>query len=113
MALAPLTLSVALLAVSCKPESNPTPKALTVSQEHGQRLYKSSCAACHRADSGAPLAGPGMQGILSKQYLPSGAPANDERVHEVIVRGRRSMPGFGQIYDESQIHDIIAYLRTL
>jgi mono/diheme cytochrome c family protein len=112
--IAPLMLSAALLVLSCKPESPPpAPKALNLSEEHGQRLYKSSCATCHRADSGAPLAGPGMQGLFKKPYLPSGAPANDERVQEVIIRGRRSMPGFGQIYDESQIRDIIAYLRTL
>jgi mono/diheme cytochrome c family protein len=51
--------------------------------------------------------------MFKVRYLPSGAPANDERVHEVIVRGRRNMPGFGQVLDETQVRDIIAYLRTL
>jgi mono/diheme cytochrome c family protein len=112
--LLPLATSAILLAVACQPEpSPPKPKTLTVSEVHGERLYKTSCAACHHADSTGALNGPGMQGIFKNRYLPSGAPANDERVHEVIVRGRRNMPGFGQIFDEAQIRDIIAYMRTL
>ena len=111
----PLGLSIVLLAASCSSKSASTAelKPPTASEEHGERLYKSSCAACHRADSKDPLNGPGMKGIFSAKFLPSGAPANDERVHEVIVRGRRNMPAMGQIYDESQIRDIIAYLHRL
>jgi mono/diheme cytochrome c family protein len=109
-----LATSAILLAVACQPEPTPPkPKTLTASEVHGERLYKTTCAACHHADSAAPLNGPGMQGIFKARYLPSGAPANDERVHEVIVRGRRNMPGFGQVFDETQIRDIIAYMRTL
>jgi mono/diheme cytochrome c family protein len=112
--LLPLAASVVLMAIACQPEpSPPKPKALTASEVHGERLYKASCAACHHADSTAPLNGPGLQGVFKAHYLPSGAPANDERVHEVIVRGRRNMPGFGQILDDAQVRDIIAYLRTL
>jgi mono/diheme cytochrome c family protein len=110
----PLALSILLLAASCSSKSASTDaRPLTASEEHGEKLYKSSCAACHHADSTDPLNGPGIKGIFKKKFLPSGAPANDERVHEVIVRGRRNMPPFGQIYDESQIRDIIAYLHRL
>jgi mono/diheme cytochrome c family protein len=110
----PLATSVILMAVACQPEpSPPKPKALTASEVHGERLYKTSCAACHHSDSTAPLNGPGLQGVFKARYLPSGAPANDERVHEVIVRGRRNMPGLGQVLDDAQVRDIIAYLRTL
>jgi mono/diheme cytochrome c family protein len=54
-----------------------------------------------------------LQGLFRKPYLPSGAPANDERVREVIKQGRRTMPGYGQIFDDRQINDVIAYLKTL
>jgi mono/diheme cytochrome c family protein len=110
----PLATATILLAVSCQPETPPAkPKTLSASEEHGERLYKSSCANCHRSDSADPLNGPGLKEVFKKQYLPSGAPANDDRVHAVIVQGRRTMPGFGQIYDDAQIHDLIAYMRTL
>jgi mono/diheme cytochrome c family protein len=110
----PMAASVILMAVACQPEpAPPKPKAMTAAEVHGERLYKTACSSCHHSDSTAPLHGPGMQGILKSRFLPSGAPANDERVHEVIVRGRRTMPGFGQVFDESQIRDLIAYMRTL
>jgi mono/diheme cytochrome c family protein len=54
-----------------------------------------------------------LKGVYKKQFLPSGAPANDERVGEVIRHGRRMMPGYAQIYDDRQIADVIAYLKTL
>ncbi|MEO6120339.1 MAG: cytochrome c [Terriglobales bacterium] len=88
-------------------------KPLTPSQLRGQRLYQASCAVCHRADSTAALNGPGLKGMYRKKYLESGAPANDERVGEVIRKGRRAMPGYEQTYSDQQIADIIAYLHSL
>lgn len=76
-------------------------------------MYKNSCAICHRADSTAPLNGPGLKGMYRQKFLPSGMPANDERVTEVIRMGRRNMPGYAVTYDEKQIQDIVAYLHTL
>jgi mono/diheme cytochrome c family protein len=103
-----------LLAASCHPDTPPAkPKTLSASEEHGERVFKSSCAICHRTDTTAPMNGPGLKEVFKKQYLPSGAPANDERVQNVIVQGRRTMPGFGQTLDEAQIRDLIAYMRTL
>jgi mono/diheme cytochrome c family protein len=57
--------------------------------------------------------GPGLQGIMKKQYLPSGAPANDERLRQLIVNGRGNMPALGQLFDDQQINDIIAYVHRL
>ena len=83
------------------------------SQIRGQRLYQASCAVCHRADSDANLNGPGLKGMYDKKFLTSGAPANDERVEEVIRRGRRTMPGYAGMYSDPQIADLIAYLHSL
>jgi mono/diheme cytochrome c family protein len=94
-----------------RPESAARP--LSAQEVRGERLYRTACAGCHRANSTDPLNGPGLRGIYKKPYLPSGAPANDERVRDVIRHGRRMMPGFGQVYDDQQLTDLIAYLRTL
>lgn len=51
--------------------------------------------------------------MYSKKFLESGAPANDERVEEVIRKGRRSMPGYADTYSDQQIADLIAYLHSL
>jgi len=54
-----------------------------------------------------------MRDLFRKKYLPSGAPANDERVREVIRRGRRNMPAFENAMDEKQLDDLIAFLHAL
>lgn len=90
------------------------PKApLTPAQLRGEKLYVADCAVCHRADSTAALNGPGLKGMYSKKFLQNGLPANDERVEEIIRRGRRTMPGYAQKYTDEQLKDMIAYLHSL
>lgn len=55
-----------------------------------------------------------MKGVFKKQYLPlSGLPANDDRVSEIIKFGRSKMPAFGQVLDQQQLEDMLAYMHTL
>lgn len=86
---------------------------LTPSQLRGQKLYNASCLVCHRTDSVEGKNGPGLKGMYERKFLTSGLPANDERVEEIIRRGRRSMPGYDKMYSDEQIKDLIAYLRSL
>lgn len=52
-------------------------------------------------------------GVFKKKELPSGAPANDERAGEVILRGRAKMPAFSDRLTPEQAQDILAYMHTL
>jgi mono/diheme cytochrome c family protein len=55
-----------------------------------------------------------MKGILQRQYLPmSGMPANDDRVTDIVRFGRDKMPAYGQVLNQQQIADLLAYLHTL
>ena len=45
--------------------------------------------------------------------LPSGAPANDERVTATILHGHGLMPAMGNTMDQQDIDDLLAYLHTL
>jgi mono/diheme cytochrome c family protein len=54
-----------------------------------------------------------MKDVFRKPYLPSGVPANDERVREVTIRGRGLMPRFGDTLSDKQLDDLLAYLHTL
>ena len=54
-----------------------------------------------------------MLGVYKNQYLPSGAPANDDRVRNVILHGRGMMPALGNAMSDSQIDDLLAYMKTL
>lgn len=79
----------------------------------GHAVFQSHCAACHYANREQSLHGPGLQGMFKKHYLPSGAPANDDRVTATILHGRNMMPAFGNELDDQQLQDLLAYLHTL
>jgi mono/diheme cytochrome c family protein len=104
-----------MAALGCKPPLPPSkPIAeLTPQETSGYALFQSRCAGCHYANSPKALHGPGLQGLYKKPYLPSGAPANDERVSWVILHGRNLMPPFGNNLDEQQLNDLLAYLHAL
>lgn len=104
-----------LAALGCKPALPPSkPIAdFTPQEASGYALFQSRCAGCHYASSAKALHGPGLQGLYKKRYLPSGAPANDDRVVWVILHGRNLMPAFGNNLDEQQLNNLLAYLHTL
>ena len=82
----PIFLSmVASVAVVCMlagchhaPKSKPLSQ-LTPTEMQGHQIFQQNCSVCHHADSTQLLKGPGLQGLFQKPYLPSGAPATDER----------------------------------
>ena len=87
---------------------------LNPQQATGRRLYDQYCDRCHEPYSSRDKKGRSLQGVFKKQFLAvSGMPANDERVGEIIVTGRNMMPAFGQVLAQSQVQDLLAYLRTL
>jgi mono/diheme cytochrome c family protein len=109
-----LTMASAILLAGCHhlPRSKPLSQ-LTPTEMSGYNVYQQQCAQCHNANSEAPLHGPGLQGIFKKPYLPSGAPANDDRVRAAIAEGRNMMPAYGNVLNDQQMSDLLAYLHTL
>jgi mono/diheme cytochrome c family protein len=87
---------------------------LNPQQAAGRRIYDHYCDRCHAPYSSRGRQGPSMKHIFKKQYLPmSGMPANDDRVTDVIRMGRNKMPAYGQVLNQEQINDLLAYLHTL
>jgi mono/diheme cytochrome c family protein len=87
---------------------------LNPQQALGRRIYDNYCDRCHAPYSSRGREGPSMQGIFKKQYLSmSGMPANDDRVSDIVKMGRNKMPAYGQVLDQQQINDLLAYLHTL
>jgi mono/diheme cytochrome c family protein len=110
-------MTLAFFLAGCE-SAPPAPKSdaelhLTEQQARGRRLFDQSCAQCHQAYSSAIQAGPSLQGVFKKQTLPSGTPANDDRVRENILLGRAKMPAFRNLFSDDQVDDLIAYLHTL
>lgn len=110
-----LLLGASLFVAGCGPKLPPSKPAseFTPQEASGAAIFAKHCARCHSANTTRNLHGPGLQGLYKLKYLPSGAPANDDRVTDVIVRGRGMMPGYANQLDEQQLADLIAYLHTL
>jgi mono/diheme cytochrome c family protein len=86
---------------------------LNAEQARGRRVYNLYCLSCHPAYSTHGNKGPGLRGMYSKPYLPSGLTATDEHVIQSIVQGRGMMPRFGDSVNQRELQDMIAYLHTL
>jgi mono/diheme cytochrome c family protein len=86
---------------------------LTAQEAQGHAVYQARCAQCHYDRRDASLHGPALAGVFKKPSLPSGAPANDERVEETIEHGRNLMPAMGNTMDAQDLNDLMAYLHTL
>jgi mono/diheme cytochrome c family protein len=112
-------LAVILLAAGCRtlPPSKPLAE-LTPQEASGYRVFQQNCASCHYPNSQRALHGPGLQAIMKEPYLPSGQPANDDRVTAVILHGHGTMPALGNRFPGSpeadqQLTDLLAYLHTI
>ncbi len=116
----PLILSFLLAAgLGCRPALPPGKplSALTPEEAAGHTVYQQQCARCHNAYTTQGLHGPSLYGIFRKPYLPSGAPANDDRVTAIIEHGRDMMPSFANTLPNTpadpQLQALLKYLHTL
>lgn len=73
----------------------------------GGQTYQVQCANCHGPNGSSPI--PGVPDFSRNEGLfqPDGVLANS------IRRGKGVMPAFQGILKESEIFDVVAYLRTL
>ena len=107
-------LLVCLLAgCSSEPHKTDAELGLNAQQARGRRVWEHRCQECHFAYISRNLRGPSLQHLFQKPYMPGGAPANDERVRDVINLGRSKMPAFGRVLTSKQADDLLAYLHTL
>ena len=98
----------------CKSVPPPEPlDSLNAQQAHGHALFQARCAGCHYDRRTGSLHGPTMLGVYKQPSLPSGAPANDDRVTATILHGRGLMPAMGNTMDRQDVDDLLAYLHTL
>lgn len=115
IAVVTLALLALLSATGCEVERRKSDAELGLNEQQarGRRVYDLQCIRCHEPYSRWGTKGPSLTGLYKKQFLPSGLPANDERMHDVIMLGRAKMPAFNQTISESQLRDLLAYLKTL
>lgn len=75
-------------------------------------LYKTKCAACHGADGkgGTPVA----KKLGVRDFgCPEVEKESDQELVDVVAKGRNKMPGFAGSLKDTQIKDLVAYIRDL
>lgn len=102
-----------LIGCNAEPRKTDAELGLTPTQAMGRHIFDANCARCHEPYSKHGLHGPSLHNLYKKQYLPSGQPANDDRIGEVILRGRAKMPAFGDNLSQRQLDALLEYLKTL
>ncbi len=108
-----LSLAALVPSTGCHHLTPPTPlEQLNAQQSAGQAVFQAHCAVCHYERVDQAKNGPALVGLFQKPYLPSGAPANDERVTATILHGRGLMPAQGNL-DPEGLAALLAYLHTV
>ncbi len=91
---------------------NRTPR-LTPQEAEGKQLYQVRCAHCHEDnDLALKKVPPDLHGVFSRSTLPSGSPASDAQVRQVVLGGKGMMPAFTGRFDDTQMSALLAYLHT-
>src|SRR5437868_9346334 len=98
--------TVVLAACTIERRKSDAELGLTPQQATGRRVFDNYCARCHEAYSSKDLQGPTLKGLFKKPYMPSGIPANDDRVTDEIRFGRAKMPGFDRALNQQQINNL-------
>jgi cytochrome c6 len=83
-----------------------------VAQTAGETIYKQKCAMCHGADGEANTPAGKM---LKAQSFKSAALMKETEAEmiEATKKGKGKMPEFGTKLSDSQIKEVIAYVRNL
>jgi mono/diheme cytochrome c family protein len=107
--------SAAMLASGCQVERRKSDAelGLTPEQAIGRRVYDQHCIRCHEPYSTHGRNGPSLAGIYKKQFMPSGIPANDDRITDIVQLGKAKMPAFGNEISPDQLRALLAYMKTL
>jgi mono/diheme cytochrome c family protein len=101
-------LSSALVLPGCH-----TAPPLTPQEADGKHLYEVRCAHCHRDnDLDLKKVPPDMHRLFKSAKLPSGAPATEDNVRNVVLAGRGMMPAFTGRFNNDQMSALLAYLHT-
>jgi mono/diheme cytochrome c family protein len=108
-----ILLSLWIAGCSAERRKSDTELGLNEQQARGRHIYDRNCLRCHEPYSSRGLQGPSLKGVFKKRSLPSGLPANDDRMSDVILMGKAKMPSFRPALSQQQLQDLLAYLHTL
>lgn len=86
--------------------------AAPVFAQSGSQIFSSRCAMCHGADGQASTSMGKMMNIPSFKS-PQMVKAPDSQLFDATKNGKGKMPSYNGKLTDAQIHEVIAYIRTL
>ena len=112
-----LALIPILCLISCSPGSSGSDHQTVQANQaifRGRYVYQTYCAACHDATTNLHLLKdpPRLDGLFRKQTFPSGAPATDDELRNVILHGRGIMPPFEGTVSDDDVAALVQYMHT-
>ncbi len=115
LALTFAVIALILLFAGCEVERRKSDAELGLNPEQaiGRHVYDQHCIRCHEPYSTRGRNGPSLAGLYKRHFMPSGIPANDDRITDVIMMGKAKMPAFRDEIDQQQLQALLAYLKTL
>lgn len=99
--------AVTLLAIGTVPVVAMTADTRKFELQGGKTIYQNVCQGCHMSDAKG-AAGAGMYPALANN--PRLATAN--YVMNVVIKGQKGMPAFGDNFTNQQIADVVNYVRA-
>ncbi len=88
--------------------------AETAGASQGARIFSGSCAACHEGDAAFMFGNRPSLALNSNLF----AARPDNLIHIIlrgsssVVSGGGAMPGFGSVFSDAQLADLVTYLRS-
>jgi mono/diheme cytochrome c family protein len=96
-------LSIALLLI-CVPPAR--------TQGEAEATFKAKCAGCHGADGSANTPAAKTLGVRDFQS-PEVQKETDAELVDIITKGKNKMPKYGDKLKDSEIKDLVGYVRAL
>ncbi|HTP67830.1 MAG TPA: cytochrome c [Dongiaceae bacterium] len=106
-----LLVATSILAQSSGKKSAPSNSAAV---GRGKSLFQQKCSICHYDTSDQKKIGPGLKGLSKRgTFTVNGNKITDDNLKTWIENGDQLMPPFKDVLEESQVKDVIAYVKTL
>lgn len=100
-------LASALTAGACKG------RAPADSRTEAKQLFDSACGKCHGSDGRGGV--PAAEGLAPPRNFADAsfqASRTDAELRDAVVNGKGQMPPFGKLFDEPQLTQLVAHIRS-
>jgi cytochrome c6 len=81
-------------------------------QGDAEATFKAKCAGCHGADGGANTPAAKALGVRDFRS-PDVQKETDAELADIITKGKNKMPKYGDKLKDTEIKDLVGYVRTL